>query len=118
MKNPDFVAASGDFKIQIFDANNNLIAETEPGLQYTPTAGPINDVSLQTSDNKMEVGQVTNLILSFVPVHRVTDHSVIRIGMPPQIAVGCQLADVKGDIVRWPGCVEKTNNLLEFKNPF
>jgi hypothetical protein len=61
---------------------------------------------------------VTNLVLSFTPVHRVNKNSMIRITMPPQIAVGCQLSDVKDPIRQRPDCVEKTNNLLEFKNPF
>ena len=67
-------------------------------------------MTLKTLDNKKEVGQVTNLMLSFTPAHRVNQHSVIRIGMPTQIEhVGCHLTEVKGLIhMEKLECVEKT----------
>lgn len=41
LKNPEYVQPSKDFKVQIFDSKNNLIAETEPGLKYKAKPGPV-----------------------------------------------------------------------------
>ena len=75
------VRETSSFKIHITDKNNRGIASVVSGIKYTPTAGIITDISLESLDG-IEVEAETDIEVKFMPLHMVSGDSYILMRLP------------------------------------
>ena len=96
MQNPDLVKPTGTFKIQLLDNNGQLIASVESGVFYTPTAGSVDSVDLVPQSVTVEVQEVTDVELTFTPLHDISSEGKITLKMPEDLPARCDIATVFG----------------------
>ena len=86
IKNPFTVKTTGSIAIYVKDSNLFNIAQITTGVNYTATAGTLNNVTL--TPEITTVATSTSITITFLPVHELTaDDAQITITLPSDVTI-------------------------------